>query len=75
MAVNQSVHTKLPGAGQRIGKELIGNCTSDSSQNSHRIETESGSHQLEWKYLAKYVGSLVKTPDMSSLNSRAKLDL
>lgn len=78
LAVYQSYiqRVKLPGAGQRIGKEqLLGNCKPNSSQSSHRMETESGSHQREWKDLAKYVGSLVKIPDTSSLNSGANLDL
>lgn len=67
---------KFPGAGQRIGKEqFLGNCKPNSSQSSDRIKTESGSHQPKWKDLAKYVGSLIETPDRSNVNNEAELDL
>lgn len=66
---------KLPGAGQRIGKEqFLGNCKPNSSQSSHRIKTESGSHP-KWKDLVKYVVSLVEIPERSNINSGAELDL
>lgn len=67
---------KLPKAGQRTGQEqLWGNCKPNGPQSSHRIETESGSHQPKWKDLDEYVRSLLETLDRSNLNSRAKLDL
>lgn len=52
---------KFPEAGQRTEKkQLLGNCKPNSSQNSYSIETKSGSHQPDWKYLAEYVRSSVE---------------